>query len=429
MSFPNSKYPHTSSAGLYRKDPLSILLLVDTPNSFTGQAGKVLKVNAAGKALEFTELPVQAVIEYGTNSIRTGSDVTTFGNTNVTIYGRDIDAGVGNFVTAYGQSHDFNGGAYTNPASLAAFGQNLTLTAGGSGANGTVLIGTALSVSASNRSILVGFNLTKNYGSQSNLLMAFDSTFASQEKILHIGWGSTIDTLGQVGVETDGGVSIGHGMTAKAARHTQVGHLIQNEGVSNSLFGYGAKALKPSGLATTLNVTHTVVLGRGGYFKPIVNTTDNGQGAIVFGGIGQNEFSDGVSMFFNNGWTHRYHDMNTANVVAETDATNRRVYIHGTDAYDDIDGTSINIAGGDLILMPGRPTGTGAGGVFKVKIADGVSLGGNIKQATNDKIVVDNGDTATASPVQLRINGVMKRVSVGAVDSGGVGFRALIVPN
>lgn len=406
----------------------TFLSLSDTPSTFT--AGKFVAVNGTATALEFVDSPAGAVIEYGTDSIRTGSDILSYGTFNTTLYGRDLDMGTGNFNTGFGQDIDLNGGAYTTPASMTTYGQSITFNAGGSGANGTVLLGTALTLAAGSKNIMIGFNLSKNYGSQSNVIIAQDSTFATQEKLLSIGWGNTIDATGQPGVETDGGVSIGQGMKVLAARHTQLGHLTQNEGVSNTVIGFGAKAIKPSGLATTVNVTHSLVLSRGAYYKPIVNTTDAGQGAIVFGGIGQNEFADGVSMFFNNGWCHRHYDMNTTNVVSETNAARRRVYIHGTDAYDDIDATSINIAGGDLVMMPGRPTGTGAGGVFRVKVADGTSLGGNVKQATNDKIIIDNGDlTADNTPLQIRVGGVMQRVTVGGADTAGAGFRILRIAN
>lgn len=89
-----------------------------------------------------------------------------------------------------------------------------------------------------------------------------------------------------------------------------------------------------------------------------------------------------------------------------------------------------NIAGADLTIRAGAGTGTGVGGSLIIQTAPAVASG-----ATPGTQVNAGQFDASTTAGQTRFllydvdNGTLERVTVGAADSGGAGFKVLRIPN
>lgn len=94
------------------------------------------------------------------------------------------------------------------------------------------------------------------------------------------------------------------------------------------------------------------------------------------------------------------------------------------------DGVGSNIAGANLTIAAGRGTGTGVGGEIKLQTAV-LGGSGSTQNALSDAAKVDASTTAGNTRFFLYDvdNGQLERVTVGAADSGGVGFKVLRIPN
>jgi hypothetical protein len=89
-----------------------------------------------------------------------------------------------------------------------------------------------------------------------------------------------------------------------------------------------------------------------------------------------------------------------------------------------------NIAGAALRLAGGRSTGTGAAGNVSIMTSPSGSSGA-VLNALAEAARFDASTTAgqTRFLVYDVDNGTLERVTVGAADSGGVGFKVLRIPN
>jgi hypothetical protein len=128
--------------------------------------------------------------------------------------------------------------------------------------------------------------------------------------------------------------------------------------------------------------------------------------------------------------------------------------IHGMDAYDarfDQDPKRFNaaqydpndkatwthrvdkdVAGGSLNVAAGRGTGMAAGGAVNIQTAPAGKVSQNRKNPLKTGLRVDaDYSAADATPMLLWDNNAnrLKRVKVGPPDSGGKGFRALVIEN
>jgi hypothetical protein len=93
-------------------------------------------------------------------------------------------------------------------------------------------------------------------------------------------------------------------------------------------------------------------------------------------------------------------------------------------------GSGTNIAGGALTLQAGLGTGNAASARVNLAVGAPGASGATLQGALT---CVAAAHTATATETGLMIfdvdNGVLERVTVGAADSGGVGFKLLRIPN
>jgi hypothetical protein len=132
----------------------------------------------------------------------------------------------------------------------------------------------------------------------------------------------------------------------------------------------------------------------------------------------------------------------------------RNYTIHGMDAFDgrfaqapeDFDEKKYNpedkttwihkaqkdIAGGSITLAAGRGTGTADGGSLILQTAPAGVKSQNRKNPLKTAVKIDTDyKTKGATPMWLYDNNAnkLKRVYVGEPDSGGKGFRALVIEN
>lgn len=147
---------------------------------------------------------------------------------------------------------------------------------------------------------------------------------------------------------------------------------------------------------------------------------DGGSNWILIGGGGAPSYAPGSS-------THR----------VSLDITNRIMYL-GTNllasplAYTlaGTGGSGTNIAGGKLTVAAGRSTGNATPAVVALASTTAGSSG-TTPQTLRDCLQVDGNATAAETPLLLLDidKGTLQRVSIGASDSGGTGFKVLRVPN
>lgn len=194
-------------------------------------------------------------------------------------------------------------------------------------------------------------------------------------------------------------------------------------GNSANASGYGATALAQMARATGANYPTAV-----GFASLVSANYSTGLGALCvsdFSGsttvgygsrcYASSQFVAGstdcphTNLFFGNGVTH-------ASPVAYT--------INGTG------GSGTNIVGGKVTVAGGKSTGNATPAI--VAIATGTAgASGSVAQTLRDAVQVDGNTTSGETPLLLLdiSAGTIKRVSIGAADSGGSGFKVLRVPN
>ena len=93
-------------------------------------------------------------------------------------------------------------------------------------------------------------------------------------------------------------------------------------------------------------------------------------------------------------------------------------------------GTGTNNAGGKVTLAGGKSTGNATPAVVALAASLAGSSGATT-QTLRDGLQIDGNVTAAETPLLLFDidKGSLQRVSIGAADSGGTGFKVLRVPN
>lgn len=167
-------------------------------------------------------------------------------------------------------------------------------------------------------------------------------------------------------------LAVGYEATATEGRAVALGPSAQATGISSTAVGRGARA----------HSTHGISIGRGSWLA-----SDLGGDAA----IGSNGSMD---LWLASGHTHKWDDP-IDTVTIDTVPTNCPITIHGFDAYDSTATPTNNVAGGALILMAGRGTGTAVGGSVKLQVAPAGAASNNVKNAAVS--VVECGVIGNAS--------------------------------
>jgi hypothetical protein len=93
-------------------------------------------------------------------------------------------------------------------------------------------------------------------------------------------------------------------------------------------------------------------------------------------------------------------------------------------------GNGTNIAGSKLTIHPGQSSGNATPAILALATTT-VTTSGTTVQTLRDVMQCDGNTTAGETPMLLLDidKGTLQRVSIGASDSGGAGFKVLRVPN
>jgi hypothetical protein len=222
------------------------------------------------------------------------------------------------------------------------------------------------------KQILIG---AEPKASSQQIIVIGDMDASATNYIGHVYIGNSIRNT-HTGVGGDCSVVIGYDIDAFGGRNVIIGGESLAEAVSVTQVGY----------ATRASNAHSIVLGRTAEDPP----TAIGAGSYNFTLGGVSTDSQANHIWVGNGWGHRYTDQlaSTNNFNPTTIDT----FLHGYDAYDAVDGSTVDIGGGDLILAAGRSTGSGVAGSVLLQTGDGVDLTGNVKQALETVIEAAEGN-------------------------------------
>jgi len=268
------------------------------------------------------------------------------------------------------------------------------------------------------------------------------------------------------------GVAIGQGAVTRphptvapgVGRETvAIGAGAQAVGWRCSAVGAGARAGVVSatalGRATYAWGAHMIAIGRGAFMQTIKKSRDlNVQNAcgiagdsLWLGGRMCHKYID----YTGDSYVHAVNDGGDGKKRWDVGTFRPKTYtIHGMDAYDarfDQDPKRFkkarydpndkttwtqredkDVPGGSLHIAAGRGTGTATGGAVELQTAPAGNVSQNRKNPLKTGLRIDTDYiTKNGTPMLLWDNRArrLKRVLVGPPDSGGKGFRALVVEN
>ena len=218
----------------------------------------------------------------------------------------------------------------------------------------------------------------------------------------------------QIGTGCEGNVAVGHRALEKATASTTTGLgtfalSSLTSGDFNTAVGYNAGSAQVTGsgnhyfgLASGAGHTGSQCIIVGVYAAASDASASN---EAVFG----SEYTVINDVYFGKGAKH---------------ATATAYRINGTA------GIGTNIAGGKVTLAGGKSTGNATPAVVALAASLAGSSGATT-QTLRDGLQIDGNVTAAETPLLLFDidKGSLQRVSIGAADSGGTGFKVLRVPN
>lgn len=320
-------------------------------------------------------------------------------------------------------------------------GRNVNIVSGS--AQDQICIGTSVSIDATGNvlnvsNILIGFNssmddtgiqgmganvaigsaLTVAGGATNNVLIgqSHPALGAADENQVRIGNGSTVSGGAQgrlvaIGTTTSvdsRSVAIGDRAVATGGDSVGIGQQVIANGAGSVAVGRISRASASSsvalGVAASSNHAESVAIGHA------ANTSKANQ--IVIGGVGTTNIDE---LVLGEGDT-------AAGGTPTVDVTIKTT--------DQISAGIPDVAGADITIHTGTGIGNAAGGRFIVEVPD-LQPSGLVAQLPVIGIQVQESQAALDTFLFIRDvdNGVLERVSVGAADSGGVGFKLLRIPN
>jgi hypothetical protein len=304
------------------------------------------------------------------------------------------------------------------------------------GANGvSVIIGSTINDSnttpTQKRNILIGYNM--NLSSHTNttaaVLISHAPTLAADIQN-SVGIGNNVSLIDGAAnsvvigpaakyyvapsTGSSGGQAVAVGYTAFAGswRATVVGAFAQGLAVSTTVYGFGAYA----------NAAHASAWGRGSY------NSVGGATVLYNGATGTDYYFGGIG----SAWTNPTIS-ETVDVSADLDAGTiiTRITTWSGKDYKPVP-TLTNVRGAHLRVMGGVSSGTALGGEVQIATSPAGASSNNL----NSEVVCASFDAvATGGAEETRFmlldltTGTLKRVSFGANDSGGTGFKYLRVVN
>lgn len=302
------------------------------------------------------------------------------------------------------QSVAVGGGAQATATDATAIGNSAT-------ASGNFSTAIGQGATAGLQAVAVGENAQAN----ATYATAIGEDASASSSCTSIGRNAQTTGTGNVAVGRDAlanhasgeSIAAGYDAHAEAWRTTAIGRGAHATATSSTALGWGAYVTQ----------VHSVALGRGSENTIHANS-------VELGGEGQRD------IFFGVGSKHKYTERITSTVMDKAPSTNP-VTLHGPDAYDETGSPTNDIAGGDLQIAGGRGTGTAIGGKVTIQGAPAGGVSNNTKNSLIDIAQFDLSGTAghTRFLIYDVDNGQLERVTVGAADSGGSGYKLLRIAN
>jgi hypothetical protein len=284
-----------------------------------------------------------------------------------------------------------------------------------------ILIGfdNRVSQEAKNDSVIIGNDIRVVTNSTANkavvLIGQGIEAEGSIDGCVAIGELATVSFDNSFGGVDSGGlrVAIGERATAACWRATAVGALAHALHTSSTAIGTGACS----------EVTHGNAFGRGAY----IPSESNVQNVAVLADY---------DLYLGNGpFAHSDSPPSgiTISEEAGVDPTTKTARIIGKCALDArATPSDTNVGGGDFAICAGAGIGTGVGGDVLIQTAPAGASGSSqnawVTAASFDAVATGGSEETRFMLLDLTA-GTMKRVSFGADDSGGSGFKVLRVAN
>jgi hypothetical protein len=370
---------------------MSVEALISTQVIDTTSVGRSI-MTAADAAAVRTAADAQVTLVSGTN-IKTVNSTSLLGSGDIA-----VSASPGGSTT---QLQYNNAGSFAGTAAVvyATTVTHVTMTSQGATIVPLVVRGAA----SQSGNLLESRNSSATLGSRITASLEFSNAIggAGSEQF---GAGAVAGSLGTaVGNAALTGyvcVAVGRGARANGTGHSQTA-----VGDGSQTAGYGSVAIGNSALVTT-------------------NATINGGiaiGASVTAGPNQLVIGSTIRNYVVG------HDSRITEVYIGSNPTDT---VTGSISYFGTGGSGTNIAGGNVSWSPGRSTGSATPATYTIKTTT-VGSSGTTLQTLRDVIQADGNTTSGETPMLLLdiTAGTMKRVSIGAADSGGAGFKVLRVPN
>jgi hypothetical protein len=286
------------------------------------------------------------------------------------------------------------------------------------GTNSSIVIGTeyATDSSAPTNGVIIGNRITSTGTADRDVLIGNGviNSATSTSSLANVAIGSGADLATVSGGNTNQArVAVGNLAKAGSWRATAIGSHAQALATSATVVGNGSVSQR----------VHGDVFGRGGFLASAL--------------------SDNITIIANTEvyLSNPFHrcDLPPSGIsISESDGTvtpsSVECVLHGKDARD-IRATpsDVDIAGGHLALVAGRGTGTGVGGKVRIKTAPAGGSSGGTQGTLVTAIEVDAVATGGSDETRFLLldltDGTLKRVSFGADDSAGTGFKVLRVAN
>lgn len=268
------------------------------------------------------------------------------------------------------------------------------------GATGVVIgADTVLSGSSGGGIVVIGSNITSTSGFGNAVIIGSGTTTGAAG-----GTGNSSVLIGPSVSLTAGSnvVAIGASVTVSQSEIVCIGSGASATGLQSTVIGEAASSTGSSGVAigNAASITHFSAMVLGVAVSSAANNSvvighSNGYNLVVIGGNG-----------------------------ASNAAPTATITWRGTN------GNGANLVGSAIVLSTGLGTGTGASSNIDLQVGIPVGAGSGQHTAQTGLRV---SRSVVAADTWLMVfdvdNATLERVSVGAADSGGVGFKLLRIPN
>lgn len=291
---------------------------------------------------------------------------------------------------------------------------------------GNTVIGPNASNTGGSGNVVIGQNASKASVGGANVLIGAGASISVLS--------NNATVIGASAAMATGGVDVtilGAGASAEQTGVTAIGAGADGRGNSDTVVGAGANTGNNSatarnsilGRSSTISATSTRCLVLGVSSGVLAGHSDS-----ILIGSGQASTASKELRIGNNNAT--YGVASAALVSVQIGGPPTEAAYPGI-TYNHVNGTGVDNAVGPLVIVAPRSTGNALPGVIKLQTGVPAAVSGSGLQAARTSLQLE--PSAVADETDLLLYDVtaaaVVRVSRGAADSGGVGFRVLRIPN